>query len=171
MRDEPNPRTPGCTPAPVPRAYQKGGVVSASARILVAVDLDTRSERVLDEAIELAARSAAELAIVHIVAASSMRDDDWMNSHVELQRLRIRASMRGVRVRTRLSRGALVSGLMAAIVDMAPDVVVVGGDRHGRWWHALLGSIEGERRGLCPMPVLVVPTRPAATEKLRLAAI
>ncbi|HWE30225.1 MAG TPA: universal stress protein, partial [Polyangia bacterium] len=75
----------------------------------------------------------------------------------ELKKLRARAEATGLRVTTHLRGESIVFGLLEAVTQLLPQLLVVGS--HGRHGiaRALLGSVSESLARRSPVPVLIVP--------------
>jgi nucleotide-binding universal stress UspA family protein len=139
-------------------------------RIMVAVDFGATSMRAFEKATELALRLSAQLDIVNVcppVMLDPKDDPPYIEAaREELTKLANMASAAGLEVRTHLREETVVFGLLEAIDEIAPTLVVVGS--HGRRGiqRALLGSISESLAQRSPVPVLIVPSH----ERKRVAA-
>lgn len=133
--------------------------------VMVAVDFGVTSILAFEVAVDLARRVAAPLDIVHIAAPVSLElqaagllgahDED---ANAELDRLRARAEAAGVVTATHLRHEAIVFGLLGALAELQPFVVVLGSHGRGGVPRALLGSISESIARRSTVPVLVVPS-------------
>lgn len=132
--------------------------------ILVAVDFGPTSARAFATAVDLAARLGAPLDIVNIcppipIEAMSGEDPPYLAAaRQELENLADIARARGLEVRSELRSETVVFGLLEAIKDRDPQLVVIGS--HGRTGvkRALLGSISESLARRSPVPVVIVPS-------------
>lgn len=133
--------------------------------IMVAVDFGTTSARAMTAAIELAQRMYAPLDIVHVcprvpfeAEENEVAPDYLDDANRELAILRFRAQAAGVQAETYLRQESIVFGLLAAIEELQPKIVVVGS--HGRtgFPRVLLGSVSESVARRCGVPVLIVPS-------------
>lgn len=102
-------------------------------QIVVATDFSLRSHRALRRAGFLARRSAADLAIVHIV------DDDQPKSLIDLEvreakrcldeQMASLAELRGVRCRPVVATGEAFEGVLRTAKDLSADLIVMGSHR------------------------------------------
>src|SRR5579871_2709838 len=109
--------------------------------ILIGVDFSESSERALDEAIRIAARTRGRLEVVHVVPSSVQatiellhngpRDPDLVDAELRLSECVARALDEPVPVRAHLRMGRPANGLLAAVEQLRPDLVVVGTRGHG----------------------------------------
>jgi nucleotide-binding universal stress UspA family protein len=132
--------------------------------ILVAVDFGPTSARAFATAVDLAARLGAPLDIINVcppipIEAVEGGDPPYVAAaREELESLANIARARGLAVRTELRSETVVFGLLEAIRERDPQLVVVGS--HGRRGvsRALLGSISESLARRSPVPVVIVPS-------------
>ncbi len=132
--------------------------------ILVAVDFGPTSARAFATAVDLAARLGAPLDIINIcppipIEADAGEDPPYVEAaRAELENLAKIARARGLSVRTELRSETVVFGLLEAIRELDPQMVVIGS--HGRTGvrRALLGSISESLARRSPVPVVIVPS-------------
>lgn len=143
-------------------------------RIMVAVDFGTTSENALDKAIDLAKRLGASLDIVNISphVPIEAQEEHTVPPNVEaawetLEQLRDRAIAAGVDAKAHVRNETVVFGLLEAIDELEPELVVLGS--HGRKGVArmLMGSVSESLARRSRVPVLIVP----APERAALAAV
>ena len=106
-----------------------------STRILVAIDFSEDSERALAQAIELAPRLDGELDLVHVDPVPPMAPTDLavvpMNLNLDeskrlLAALQAKTEAAGVKATVHLRVGPVVMGLLDAIGQLEPAMVIVG---------------------------------------------
>jgi nucleotide-binding universal stress UspA family protein len=137
-------------------------------KVLLATDFSDGSDEALDEAIEIAKPSTAEIEILHVIElaeefpfGTTYFDADYGALYTSVD---LRLSQRAERVRkaglpctTKIREGAAVPEITQRGRDIGADLIVVG--THGRTGlaHAMLGSVAERvvRRASCP--VLTVP--------------
>jgi nucleotide-binding universal stress UspA family protein len=136
--------------------------------IMVGVDFSPDSLRALDRAVDLVRRTGGELDLVHVhphTAATSLRDallahdeiagfDGAREQLAALRATHLPADLAGC---THLRIGDPKLGLLEAIDELHPDVVVTGSHGRGAVQRALLGSVSEYLVRHSPVPVLVVP--------------
>jgi glycine betaine transporter len=137
-------------------------------KILIATDFSDGSDEALDQAIEMAKPSGAEIEILHVIELSEefpfgsvYFDADYgalytsVDSRLVERAQRVRAA--GLPCTTKILEGAAVAEITQRGRSIDADLIVVG--THGRTGiaHAMLGSVAERvvRRASCP--VLTVP--------------
>lgn len=138
-------------------------------KILVPTDFSDNADLALTLAKQLAFLSKATVEIVHVFRPPvpdahfpadqllSMMDEAEMRAIDGLQRLRRQLEAEGVRVHTSLRYGAACDGIMEAIAQVKPDLVVLGRTGNGKTMDRLLGSVASRVATQASCPVLVVP--------------
>lgn len=138
-------------------------------KILVPTDFSDNADLALTLAKQLAFSSRATIEIVHVFRPPvpdahfpadqllSMMDEAEMLAIDGLQRLRCELEAEGIGVRTSLRYGAACDGIMEAIAQGKPDLVVLGRTGNGKTIDRLLGSVASRIAMQSPCPVLVVP--------------
>jgi nucleotide-binding universal stress UspA family protein len=140
---------------------------SGTFNILVGVDFSDSSAGAMYHGLALAERMGATLHLVHIAPANMTAPTDlglnvpseFADAQEARERLeRLRGMIGGkVDVELHLRMGEPVSGLISAIRELRPDMVVVGSHGRGAVMRMLLGSVSTELTRRSPVPVLVVP--------------
>ena len=130
--------------------------------IMVAVDFGSTSNRALDVAIDLASKLSVPLDLVNVCPSPPFGTSEAEMPYVdtakaELVELCARATAAGVTARSHVRCENVVFGLLEAIDELAPQLVVVGS--HGRSGVArvLMGSISESLTRRSHVPVLIVP--------------
>lgn len=146
-------------------------------RLLVPLDGSSHAESVLPLAIRLARAERAELVLVHVVPIPELTEAGPLESEaIELrERLiqrnervgqeyldRIRAHVNGdLSVRTLLLRGADVrTGLIRAIAEEAPDLILIAAHGRARRWDVPFGSVATYLIAHATVPLLIVRRHP-----------
>ena len=146
-------------------------------RLLVPLDGSSHAESVLPRAIRLARAESAEIVLVHVVPVPELTEVGPIeNEAIELrERLiqrnervgqeyldRIRARVNGgISIRTLLSRGADVrTGLIRAIAEEAPDLVLIAAHGRARRWDVPFGSVTNYLIAHATFPLLIVRRHP-----------
>ncbi|MGZ3425975.1 MAG: universal stress protein [Polyangia bacterium] len=130
--------------------------------IMVAVDFGSTSNRALDVAIDLAKKLSVPLDLVNVSPSvpfgTAESDLPYVETaKAELVELVARAKAAGVTARSQVRCENVVFGLLDAIDDLAPQLVVLGS--HGRTGvsRVLMGSISESLTRRSHVPVLIVP--------------
>jgi nucleotide-binding universal stress UspA family protein len=144
-------------------------------RILVGVDFSASSEQAFERALELARGAGGRLDVVHVhslaVNAPIELFDRFPEELAEAGQLRIcddtllrmaeAPLAQGVPTSVHLRLGDPTMGLLAAIEELRPDLVVLGSRGRGVLARALLGSVSHEVWLASPVPVTIVRPHPA----------
>lgn len=138
---------------------------SIFGKALVATDFSEQSGAALDVARRLAERSAGQIHLVHIQEQTRIfphlasRLDEF--NREDARRLDVLASelrAAGAReVTTSIRTDHVVPGILAAIEEWQPRLVVVGRFGRGRLGRRLIGSTSHDIARESPVPVLVAP--------------
>jgi len=130
--------------------------------IMVAVDFGSTSNRALDVAIDLAKRLSAPLDLVNVCPSvpfgRSVDDTPYVaTAETELTVLAERAAAAGVTARTHVRCENVVFGLLEAIGELKPLLVVLGSHGRAGVSRVLMGSISESVTRRSHVPVLIVP--------------
>jgi nucleotide-binding universal stress UspA family protein len=134
--------------------------------ILVPIDFAESSEKALEAAIDLARRFGSDLTLIHVYETPvyfyggvTYATTDLFGPIEELARNQLEKTLREVQTKIPtakaiLGRGSPATEIVAAIVEVHPDLVVMG--THGRRGvsRAFLGSVAEKVVRLSPVPVL-----------------
>lgn len=136
----------------------------ANKSLMVAVDFGITSESAFEEALALARRLGARLDLVHVcppippeAAQSGAVPPYVQTAERELNRLADRAAAEGVVAATFLRDETVVFGLLEAIDELEPQLVIVGSHGRDGVMRMLLGSVSETLARRSPVPVLIVP--------------
>ena len=139
--------------------------------ILLASDLDARSDRALDRAVQLAQAWDARLLVVTVVEpgagqvdAMALRDPpEWYRGedpvHAAERHLLEETSALGVGLSLRVEQGQPGERVLELVDTEACDLVVTGVARHEALGRTMLGSTVDRLARRSPVPVLVVRRR------------
>lgn len=136
-------------------------------RVLVGVDGSANARRALEWAIELAAPTGAEVAVVHAAGLlTRFGDGPLVPAHAHMTELQERLerewcaplALAGVPYRAILADGAPVLALLAAAEREQADVIVVGSRGEGGFAELRLGSTSQQLAEHADRPVLIVPS-------------
>jgi len=142
---------------------------SGTVNILVGIDFSDSSAQAMHHAMALAERLGATLHLVHITPAQAhlaVPTDIGLNMPKEFEEVQqarermehLRAMLgEKVPVDLHLRMGEPVRGLIDAIREIRPDMVVLGSHGRGAVMRILLGSVSTQVIHRSPVPVLVVP--------------
>jgi len=142
--------------------------------IMVAVDFGSTSNRALDKAIDLARTLAVPLDLVTVCPSlpfgRTEEDTPYVDgAKAELATLRARTEAAGVEARTHVRCDNVIFGLLEAIDDLAPQLVVLGSHGRSGLKRVLIGSVSESVARRSPVPVLIVPA-PAREKIAKLVA-
>jgi nucleotide-binding universal stress UspA family protein len=138
--------------------------------ILVGVDFGDTTLHAMAEAARIARRTGGALEVVHIAPSAIAAPIDMLQSAGELADAQRRigelcaiAEADGIPARAHLRMGEAAEGLLGAIEELRPDLVVVCSRGRGALVRALLGSVCEALWRRSPIPVVIVPPEaPAA---------
>ncbi len=140
--------------------------------ILVAIDLSSASQKILNKAKTLALALSAKVCLLHVVEDDSGFPDDELDSletsdqgqqefpqeHKALQKELDGLRQSGIDTKGLLSQGSIVDVILQKSKQLGIDIIIVGTHGHGGVHHMIFGSVsEGVLRNTS-CPVLVIPT-------------
>ncbi len=140
--------------------------------ILVAIDLSSASQKILNKAKTLALALSAKVCLLHVVEDDSGFPDDELDSletsdqgqqefpqeHKALQKELDGLRQSGIDTKGLLSQGSIVDVIIQKSKQLGIDIIIVGTHGHGGVHHMIFGSVsEGVLRNTS-CPVLVIPT-------------
>ncbi len=148
--------------------------------ILVAIDLSSASQKILDKAKTLALALSAKVCLLHVVEYDSDFPDDAPDSqdtsdqnpqdtndpspqefpHEHKHLLQDVDELReaGIDTKGLLAQGSVVEVILQKSKQLETDIIIVGTHGHGGVHHMIFGSVsEGVLRN-SSCPVLVIPT-------------
>ena len=145
--------------------------------ILVPTDFSENSESALDYAAALATQFKAALNLVHVCQVPSLATatmdgvvipvpgwDSELRAAAEIEMSKLIARLPGLAVSAEIVVGSPPARIVAAAVEHAVDLIVMGTHGRGLLMHALLGSVAERVVRTAPCPVLTVkPPRLTAT--------
>lgn len=135
--------------------------------ILVAIDLSSASQKILDKAKTLALALPAKVCLLHVVEGDldlldhepDLQDpQEFPQEHKDLQKEVEGLRESGIDTKGLLSQGSIVEVILQKSKQLGTDIIVVGTHGHGGVHHMIFGSVsEGVLRS-SSCPVLVIPT-------------
>ena len=127
--------------------------------ILLGTDFGPGSERALTEALRMAELLAVRLQIVHVCHTSLFSHEGEVSRLVRmsgrLAALQARAAER-VSCETYLRTGDPLHGLLGAIRDLRPNLVIIGSNGHGELHRVFFGSLSEQLPWRSPVRVMIV---------------
>jgi nucleotide-binding universal stress UspA family protein len=138
--------------------------MTQTKNILVGLDFSPGSLRALEHAVDLARQLSATLQIVHIVEPLPVAAVEPVQVYVDLDERKAqceevcrRIVAERVIYTLRVFDSLPLEGLLAAIHELSPELVVVGSHGRSAVMRLLLGSISSSLCRKSPVPVVVVP--------------
>lgn len=147
-------------------------------RILAAVDLSDSTQPVLRYAVDLARAENAKVSAVYAVpsrmavhalaptgglAMVDTLEDEESELNSSLGQLQLSAKENGLAADDCLCvRGSAAETIRRAAEQLHADLIVTGSHGHGRFFHAMVGSVREALIAHAPCPVLVVPSHAAS---------
>jgi nucleotide-binding universal stress UspA family protein len=140
--------------------------------ILVAIDLSSASQKILDKAKTLALALPAKVCLLHVIEGDPDFPDDEPDSqstsdqgrqefpmeYKDLQKEVDGLRQSGIDTKGLLSQGSIVDVILQKSKQLGIDIIIVGTHGHGGVHHMIFGSVsEGVLRNTA-CPVLVIPT-------------
>ena len=140
--------------------------------ILVAIDLSSASQKILDKAKTLALALPAKICLLHVIEgepdflddepnlqnSSDQGQQDFPLEHKDLQKEVDGFRQSGIETKGLLSQGSIVDVILQKSKQLEIDIIIVGTHGHGGVHHMIFGSVsEGVLRNTS-CPVLVIPT-------------
>ena len=140
--------------------------------ILVAIDLSSASQKILNKAKTLALALPAKVCLLHVVEDDPDFLDDEPDSqgtsgqgsqklsqeHKDLQKEVDELRKSGIDTKGLLTQGSIVDVILQKSKQLGIDIIIVGTHGHGGVHHVIFGSVsEGVLRNTS-CPVLVIPT-------------
>ncbi len=140
--------------------------------ILVAIDLSSASQKILDKAKTLALALPAKICLLHVIEGDPDFLDDEPDSqdtsdqgqqefpleYKDLQKEVDGLRQSGIDTKGLLTQGSVVDVILQKSKQLEIDIIIVGTHGHGGVHHMIFGSVsEGVLRNTS-CPVLVIPT-------------
>jgi nucleotide-binding universal stress UspA family protein len=137
--------------------------------LLVGIDFSESSNVALAQAVALATRLGARLHLCYIAYGDGFVADtdlglnipkqfpEIKDARVKLQRLLSKLESKvDSEIHVRMNKSPL-AGMMGLIMQLKPDMVIVGSNGKRMLKRALLGSVSAELAQRSPVPVIIVP--------------
>ncbi len=140
--------------------------------ILVAVDLSSASQKILDKAKALALALPAKVCLLHVIegepdflddepdlqTSSDQGQQEYPQEHKDLQKEVNTLRQSGIDTKGLLTQGSVVDVILQKSKQLEIDIIIIGTHGHGGVHHMIFGSVsEGVLRNTS-CPVLVIPT-------------
>ncbi len=140
--------------------------------ILVAIDLSSASQKILDKAKTLALALPAKVCLLHVVEydpdflgnepdsqdTSDQGPQEFPQEHKDLQKEVDELRESGIDTEGILTQGSIVDVILQKSKQLEIDIIIVGTHGHGGVHHMIYGSVsEGVLRN-SSCPILVIPT-------------
>ena len=139
--------------------------------LLVAVDLKSTDQRLIDQASLLAEKFQSKIWIVHIAAPDpdfvgyeigpmyirEMRAEELRNEHKALKRLADQLHATSVEAESLLIQGPTVDMLKEEAKKLQIDLLIMGARHHGMMYEVFVGHTSVKVIKDIPIPVLIVP--------------
>ncbi len=140
--------------------------------ILVAIDLSSASQKILDKAKTLALALPAKVCLLHVVEydpdflghgpdsqdTSDQGPQEFPQEHKDLQKEVDELRESGIDTKGLLAQGSIVDVILQKSKQLEIDIIIVGTHGHGGVHHMIFGSVsEGVLRN-SSCPILVIPT-------------
>ena len=136
--------------------------------ILVAIDLSSASQKILDKAKTLALALSAKVCLLHVIEGEPdfLEDEpdldqgqqEFPQEHKDLQKEVDGLRQSGIETKGLLSQGSVVNVILQKSKQLEIDIIIIGTHGHGGVHHMIFGSVsEGVLRNTS-CPVLVIPT-------------
>lgn len=142
-------------------------------KILVPVDFSDLSTEVIEKAGEIAKAFDGEVYILHISVLRTFFTDDTSDLPLvndpgleeliredrDLKAMVHYLHERGIRAKSDLIHGPVVSTIIDQALKFEADLIVVGSHSHGFLFRAIIGSVSDGIMRNSPCPVMIVPQR------------
>ena len=140
--------------------------------ILVAIDLSSASQKILDKTKTLALSLPAKVCLLHVIEddpdfpddepdsqdSSDQGPQEFPQEHKDLQKEVDGLRESGIDTKGLLSEGSIADVILQKSKQLGIDIIIVGTHGHGGVHHMIFGSVsEGVLRNTS-CPVLVIPT-------------
>lgn len=126
-------------------------------KILVPTDFSPNAEKAMNYAIQVAARAGAEILLVHAIEIGGSEAEMLVEKEKLETAGRLIGETEKIPVSTLLAEDTPVNGILSAIKDFQPDLVVMGTAGSSGVKEKLYGSRTAGVIGKSPVPVLAIP--------------
>lgn len=139
--------------------------------ILVALEFDSKAEKLLKKAEEYALTFDAHVWIVHMAAPDpgfvgyevgpelvrNARAETLMEERRTLQAHAKRMNRKGIKSTGLVIEGATVEGIIEEVDKVNADLLMIGFNAHGPLYNLFIGGTTTSVIEQCPVPMLVIP--------------
>jgi nucleotide-binding universal stress UspA family protein len=139
--------------------------------IVAAIDFSEMTQSVVSEAIKFAKAFDAELSVIHVddsapyfyprrsdsTAAGKQPETPPQKEEVTLASIRNRLGAEGIQAKYILLEGPTASNILKAATKLRADYIIIGSQRHSRFYHLLFGNPSDSIIHHTRCPVLIVP--------------
>ena len=142
-------------------------------KLLVAVDMSSITETIIDKVIEIGLKINPQIWLVHVVqpdpdfvgydvGPQTERDfiaKKYQQKHRDLQSLAEPMKAKGLKVTPLLLQGPPVSTILEEADDIDADMIITGSHGHGMMYDIFVGSVSKEVLHRSTRPVLIIPVK------------
>lgn len=139
--------------------------------ILVAVDLKSSDQVLINQVTVLAEKFNATVWIIHIAAPNpdfvgygvgplyirEMRAEELRKEHQQLQAMANQLQQRSIHAEALLIQGPTVEMLKTEVKKLKIDLLIMGSHKHGFMYEAWIGHTSVKVIKEIPIPVMIVP--------------
>lgn len=147
--------------------------------ILALIDFSDVSPKILDQAVAHAKAFGGNVVLLHVVppeplvvdfAPPAVPPDIFKSRQQQLIALSDELMKQGVDATAKVFGGLLLETVLDQIVDLNPDIIIMGSHGHGALYHLIVGSVTEGVIKHANRPVLVIPSVPVPQTHLVKAA-
>lgn len=139
--------------------------------ILVAVELKTSDQQLVDKATQFAEKFNSKVWLIHIAAPDpdfmgysvgpvyirTMRANELRKEHIALQAMAKRIEAKSIEAEALLVQGPTLEMLKKEVDKLKIDLLVMGSHKHGFFYETWIGHTSVKAIKEVPIPVLIVP--------------